>query len=105
MRPVRRRLAGGGRQLPAAVPGRLHRTQERRPNLVVLELPDRRRGGAARGRDPLAQHGGMLAGLPQQLGRAEHGLHHQLGRDVPRQPEVDARLDHRLDHEEQVRRT
>ena len=47
---------------------------------------------------------GMLPGLPEQLGRAEHGLHHQLGGDVARQSEVHAGLDHRLDDEEQVRR-
>ena len=98
-------VAGGRGQLAAAVPGRLHRAEERRAHLVVLQLPYGRRGGATRGGDPLAQHRRVLAGLPEHLGRAEHGLHHQLGGDVPGQPEVDAGLDHRLDDEEQVRRT
>ena len=90
-------------ELAAAVPGRLHRADEGRAYLVILELAYGGGGGAARRGDPLAQHRGMLTGLPQQLGRAEHGLHHQLGGGVPGQAEVDAGLDHRLDDEEQVR--
>ena len=64
----------------------------------------RRGRGAARRGDLLAQHGRVLTGLAQQLGRADHGLHDQLGRGGARQPEVHAGLDHRLDDEEQVRR-
>ena len=86
-----RRRRGGCGQLPAAVARRLDGAQERGPDLVVLQLPDGRRGGAAGRGDPLPEHGGVLAGLPQQLGRAEHGLHDQLGGGVPRQPEMDAR--------------
>ena len=99
----RRILPRGGGQRPAPVPGRLDRPDEGGAHLVVLELAYGRRGGAARGGDPLAQHGRMLAGLPEQLGRAEHRLHHQLGGDVAGQAEMHAGLDHGLDDEEQVR--
>ena len=101
------RAARAGRlgQRPTAVPRRLHRPEEGGAHLVVLQHLDRgRRGPAGRG-DPLAQHRRVLTGLAQHGGRAEHRLHDQLGGDVARQAEVHPGLDHRLDDEEEVRRT
>ena len=92
-------------QGPAAVSRRLHRPQERGAHLVVLQHLDRGRRRAARRGDPLAQHRRVLAGLAQHRRRPEHRLHDQLGGDVAGQSQVHPGLDHRLDDEEQVRRT
>src|SRR6476646_8883184 len=70
-----------------AVAGGLDGPEERGPHLVVLELAEGGRGGAARRGDPLPQHDRVLAGVAQQLGRADHGLHDALGGDVAGQPE------------------
>ena len=92
-------------QVPRAVASGLHGGEERGADLVVLELAYGRGRRAARRGHPLAQHGRVLTGLAQQLGRADDGLDDQLGGRAARQPQVHAGLDHRLDDEEQVRRT
>ena len=48
IQPVVLVAAGRRGEVAAAVPGRLHRTDERRTDLVVLENPHSRGGGAAR---------------------------------------------------------
>ena len=47
----------------------------------------------------------MGAGPAQHRGRAQHGLHRELGGDRPGQPEPDPGVDHRLHDEEDIGRT
>src|SRR4051812_26754004 len=93
-------IAGGERTRTVA--GGFHGRDERGPHLVVLELADRRGRRTSRRGDLLAQHGRVRPGLAQELGRADDGLHDELGRGGAGQAEVDAGLDHGLDHEEEV---
>ena len=79
------------------------RVQERRAHARLLEMADRLDRRAAGRRHHLAELHRVLAGVAQHLRRTEHRLDDQLGRDVAREPQQDARLDHRLGEQEEVR--
>src|SRR5579862_4421978 len=84
------------RQLSGARHRRLHGIQKRSADAGLLELADGGDGGAARRGHRLAQLDRVHAEVAQLLRRAEHRLHDERGRDLARDAEQDARLDHRL---------
>ena len=71
---------------------------------VRVEHLDRGDRGAARRRHPFAQHRGMVARLRGERRGPLDGGHGELRREVPAQPEQHARLGHRVDQVERVRR-
>src|SRR4051794_11422481 len=96
-------LVAALRELFAALLGGVDRIQEGRAHAGLFEVSDRLDRRSARRGHHLTKLDGVLAGVAQHLGRPEHRLDDQLGRDVARQPEQDARLDHRLGQQEEVR--
>ena len=84
-------LLVAGRQLSAAVACRLEGRQERGAHLVVLHLADGGDRRAGRRHDGLAQRLRRLAGVAQHDGAADGGLHDQVVRHRPREPQQDAR--------------
>ncbi|OLE30223.1 MAG: hypothetical protein AUG43_03985 [Actinobacteria bacterium 13_1_20CM_3_68_10] len=69
--------------------------------LQLAHRPDRRAAGRG---DPFAELDGMHLLVAEQLRASEHCLDDELCRDLAPEPEQDARLDHRLGQEREVRR-
>ena len=91
------------RQLARAVHRRLDRVEESGADAGLLELADGGDRRSARRGHRLAQLDGVHALVAQLLRGAEHRLHDERRRDLARDAEQDARLDHRLGEQREVR--
>src|SRR5437773_1372437 len=83
---------------------RLNRVEEGGADSGLLELADCGNRGAARRGDGLAQLDRVHALVAELFRRPEHGLHDERRRDLSRQAEQDAGLDHRLSEQGEIRR-
>ena len=100
--PTAARLAVAGGELARAHHGGLDRVQERGADACDLELADRGDRRAAGRGDHLAQLDRVHLQVAHLLRGAEHRLDDELGRDLAREAEQEAGLDHRLGEEREV---
>src|SRR4051812_29766217 len=82
----------------------LNRVQEGGADAGLLELADGGDRRPTRRRDGLAQLDRMYSLVAQLLRRPEHCLDDERRRDLTRETEQDARLDHRFCEEREIRR-